>query len=209
MARNLEPKCKQCRRVGEKLFLKGDKCFTVKCPIVRRNYAPGQHGQSGTGRLSGFGQQLREKQKAKKMYGLLERQFRNYYDKALRQTGNTGEGIFRLLELRLDNAAYRLGFGTSRDQARQLVNHGHITVNGRRVDIPSSHVRIGDVVAVHEASKKLPYFQELAKTIEKSTIPSWVTRDTTALSGKIEAIPSLEHFPTGIQMPLIIEYYSR
>jgi small subunit ribosomal protein S4 len=209
MARNLEPKCKQCRRVGEKLFLKGDKCFTVKCPIVRRNYAPGQHGQSGTGRLSGFGQQLREKQKAKKMYGLLERQFRNYYEKALRQTGNTGESIFRLLELRLDNAVYRLGFATSRDQARQLVNHGHIQVNGRRVDIPSSHVRIGDVISVQEASKKLPYFQELEKAIEKSTIPTWVSRDAKAMSGKIESIPTLEHFPTGIQMPLIIEYYSR
>jgi small subunit ribosomal protein S4 len=210
MARNLDSKCKQCRRVGEKLFLKGEKCFTAKCPLVRRNYPPGQHGQKSSGRVSSFGLQLREKQKARRMYRLLERQFRGYYDRAIRQRGNTGERFQQFLECRLDNVVYRLALAKSRDQARQLITHGHIFVNGRLVNIPSFQVRPTMEIKVNPARAKLAFWTEMVKSLSQSPQrPEWLSFKEDTLSGTIERIPSGDELATGLSMPQIVEYYSR
>jgi len=168
MARNLDPKCKQCRREGEKLFLKGERCFTPKCPIVKRNYPPGQHGLKGRPRLSGFGLQLREKQKVKRLYRLLEDQLRHYFESASQKTGNTAELFLQALELRLDNVLFRLGLAQSRDQARQLISHGHVFVNNRSVNLPSYALRIGEQVSIKPKSEGMKLFEPIKKTDEKS-----------------------------------------
>ncbi|MEM5817128.1 MAG: 30S ribosomal protein S4, partial [Desulfitobacterium hafniense] len=176
MARYTGPVCRLCRREGMKLFLKGDRCYTGKCAIDRRAYAPGQHGQSRGKKPTEYGIQLREKQKVRRIYGVQEKQFRSYYDKANRQKGIVGENLLRLLERRLDNVVFQLGFATSRPEARQLVRHGHFTINGRRVDIPSFLVRVGDVVGVKEASKSSPRLKEILSSLDR-TPPKWMSLD--------------------------------
>lgn len=208
MARYTGPSCRLCRREGAKLYLKGDRCYTGKCAIDRRAYAPGQHGQ-GRKKISEYGIQLREKQKAKRIYGLLETQFRNYFEKADRQQGITGENLLRLLERRLDNVVYRMGLASSRTEARQLVRHGHFTVNGNRVNIPSFLVRVNDVVAVAEKSKNSPKLKELAEAAQNKNVPAWISMDKDALTGTISSLPSREDIDAPIQEHLIVELYSR
>ncbi|MFZ3172972.1 MAG: 30S ribosomal protein S4 [Carboxydocellales bacterium] len=208
MARYTGPVCRLCRREGAKLYLKGDRCYTGKCAIDRRAYAPGQHGQ-GRKKVSEYGLQLREKQKAKRIYGILETQFHNYFEKADRQKGVTGENLLRLLERRLDNVVFRLGYGSSRTEARQLVRHGHFIVNGSRVNIPSFLVKVGDVVAVTEKSKESPKLKELAESAQSKAVPAWLEKDSAALGGKIVSIPSREDIDVQIQEHLIVELYSR
>lgn len=209
MARGIDHKCKQCRREGEKLFLKGEKCFSGKCPIVKRNYPPGLHGVKGRGRQSNFGLQLREKQKAKRLYRLSESQFYNYFQKATRQQGETAENFLRLLELRLDNVIYRLGIGESRDQARQIVGHGFVLVNGRGVNIPSYQVKAGDEITIKETKLKRPAFQEKVKKLEKHDAPSWLSLDKSAVKAKVTALPAMPELKQSFQPQLIIEFYSR
>lgn len=206
MARYTGPVCRQCRREGIKLYLKGDKCYSDKCPVAKRAYAPGQHGQSRK-KLSNYGAQLREKQKAKRIYGVLETQFREYYEKAERQKGITGENLLRMLELRLDNVAFRLGFGNSRAEARQLVRHGHLTVNGKKVDIPSYQVRVGDVIGVKETSRSSEKFKQLAET-EKVT-PEWLSIDMDKMEGRVVAEPKREDIDIPVEETLIVELYSK
>ena len=208
MARNLDARCRQCRREGEKLFLKGEKCFTDKCAIERRNYPPGQHGQKNS-RLSGYGVQLREKQKVKRTYGVLESQFRRYFEAADRQKGVTGELLLQMLERRLDNVVYRLGFATSRAQARQLVRHGHFDVNGRKVDIPSFSVRSGDTVAIRGASQKNPTIQHAMEEVKGRGIPEWLAFDGGALAGRVAQLPTREQINLPVQEQLIVELYSK
>ena len=208
MARYTGAVCRLCRREGAKLYLKGDRCYSDKCAIVRRAYAPGQHGQSRK-KSSEYGIQLREKQKARRIYGVLENQFRNYFEKAERQKGVTGENLLRLLELRLDNVVYRLGFANSRVEARQLVRHGHFTVNGRRVNIPSFMVRVGDQIAISEGSRKSPKFEEISELAAHKTTPAWLEMDKDALVGKVLALPQREDIDVPIQEHLIVELYSR
>ncbi|KYP79672.1 30S ribosomal protein S4 [Ferroacidibacillus organovorans] len=210
MARYSDPVCRICRREGLKLYLKGERCYTDKCAIDRRGYAPGQHGQTqGRKRTSEYGLQLREKQKARKMYGVLEKQFRAYYDEAARRKGITGDTLLQLLETRLDNVVYRLGFAASRPEARQLVKHGHFEVNGRRVDIPSYQVRIGELVSVREKSATSPKFKELLEAAEGKTVLSWLERDMVTRSGKATRLPAREEIDAPVTEQLIIEYYSR
>ncbi len=210
MARYSDPVCRICRREGLKLYLKGERCYTDKCAIDRRGYAPGQHGQTqGRKRTSEYGLQLREKQKARKMYGVLEKQFRAYYDEAARRKGITGDTLLQLLETRLDNVVYRLGFAASRPEARQLVKHGHFEVNGRRVDIPSYQVRIGEAVSVREKSATSPKFKELLEAAEGKTVLSWLERDMVTRSGKATRLPAREEIDAPVTEQLIIEYYSR
>ncbi len=208
MARYTGPVCRLCRREGAKLFLKGDRCYTGKCAIDRRAYAPGQHGQ-GRKKVSEYGVQLREKQKAKGIYGILETQFRNYFEKADRQKGITGENLLRLLERRLDNVIFRLGYGSSRNEARQLVRHGHFTVNGHRVNIPSFLVSVDDLVAVAEKSKASPKLKELNENAQDKTKPAWIEFDANAQTGKVLAFPSREDIDVQLQEHLIVELYSR
>lgn len=208
MARYTGPVCRLCRREGMKLFLKGDRCYTGKCAIDRRAYAPGQHGQSRGKKPTEYGIQLREKQKVRRIYGVMEKQFRSYYDKANRQKGMTGENLLRLLERRLDNVVFQLGFATSRPEARQLVRHGHFTVNGRRVDIPSFLVRVEDVIAVKEGSKSSPRLKEILSTLDR-TPPKWMSLDANAATGTIVALPAREDIQLPIQEHLIVEKYSR
>lgn len=208
MARYTGPVCRLCRREGMKLFLKGDRCYTGKCAIDRRAYAPGQHGQSRGKKPTEYGIQLREKQKVRRVYGVAEKQFRNYFDEAARQKGMTGENLLRLLERRLDNVVFQLGFATSRPEARQLVRHGHYTVNGRRVDIPSFLVRQGDVVAVKEGSKTSPRIKEIITNLDR-TPPKWLSIDANAAAGTVEALPTREDIQLPIQEHLIVEKYSR
>ena len=208
MARYTEAVCRLCRREGEKLYLKGDRCYSDKCAVDRKSYAPGQHGQQRS-KFSEYGLQLREKQKAKRIYGILEKQFRGYFKKAERQKGITGENLLRLLERRLDNVVYRLGYASSRIEARQLVRHGHFTVNGRRVNIPSYLVEIGDVIKVAEKSAKSPKFKELAEAAVHKTPPAWLESNVEALEGRVLAFPSREEIDTGIQEHLIVELYSK
>src|SRR5512147_2305808 len=200
MARNLDAKCRQCRREGEKLFLKGEKCFTDKCAIERRGYAPGQHGQKSGARLSDYGKQLREKQKTRRIYGVLERQFRKTYAEASRSKGVTGERLLQILESRLDNVAYRMGFGASRSEARQVVRHNGILVNGKRVNIPSYEVSPGDVIEVAEKAT--------AEAAESRGIPEWIEVDTKALKGKFKNLPARTDLPSTVNESLIIELYS-
>jgi small subunit ribosomal protein S4 len=209
MARNLDAKCRQCRREGEKLFLKGEKCFTDKCAVERRSYAPGQHGQKSGQRLSDYGKQLREKQKIRKIYGVLERQFRKTYAEASRSKGVTGERLLQLLETRLDSVAYRMGFGASRTESRQLVRHNGIYVNGKRVNIPSYQVRPGDVVEVAEKAKAQLRVKAAAEAAESRGIPDWMEVDAKALKGTFKALPTRPELPSSINESLVIELYSK
>ena len=209
MARNLDPKCRQCRREGEKLFLKGEKCFTDKCAIEKRNFPPGQHGQRRNQRLSDYGVQLREKQKVRRIYGILEGQFRSYYAEADRLKGITGENLLQLLECRLDNVAYRMGLGSSRTEARQIVRHNSILVNGKRVNIPSYQVRPGDVVQVAEASKSQLRIKGALEAAEQRGFPEWLEVDVKALKGIFKAKPQRDELPATINESLVVELYSK
>jgi len=208
MARNLDPKCRQCRREGEKLFLKGEKCFTDKCSIERRSYAPGQHGQKNT-RLSGYAVQLREKQKLRRIYGLLERQFRNTYKEADRRKGITGETLLQILESRLDTVSYRMGFGASRSEARQIVRHNGILVNGKRVNIPSYQVRPGDVIEVVEKAKGHLRIKAAVEAAETRGFPEWIEVDSKAMKGVFKARPQRSELPSTINESLVVELYSK
>jgi small subunit ribosomal protein S4 len=208
MARNLDAKCRQCRREGEKLFLKGEKCFTDKCAIERRNYPPGQHGQKNT-RLSGYGVQLREKQKVRRIYGLLERQFRKVYHQAEQAKGITGESLLQLLESRLDTVTYRMGFGSSRTEARQIVRHNGIRVNGRRVNTPSFQCRPGDVVEVADGAKSQLRIKGAVEAAESRGFPEWLEVDAKALKGKFKARPTRTELPSTINESLVVELYSK
>jgi small subunit ribosomal protein S4 len=208
VARNLDPKCRQCRREGEKLFLKGEKCFTDKCAIERRSYAPGQHGQKSV-RISDFGRQLREKQKIRRIYGILERQFRKVYKDAARKKGVTGEALLQDLERRLDSVVYRMGFGASRTEARQVVRHNGIMVNGRRVNIPSYLVRAGDVVEVAEKSKTQLRIKAAAEAAESRGFPEWLEVDIKALKGTFKAVPQRSELSSTINESMVVELYSK
>ncbi|NLA58232.1 MAG: 30S ribosomal protein S4 [Firmicutes bacterium] len=208
MARYTGPVCRLCRREGEKLFLKGDRCYTEKCAVDRRSYPPGQHGQ-GRRKESEYGLHLREKQKVRRIYGVLERQFERYYDRAARQKGITGENLLRLLEMRLDNIVYRMGLGASRAQARQLILHGHIAVNGKKVDIPSYEVQPGDVVSVRENSRNLQLIKDNVEAAAGRTMPEWIDVNLEQLEGKILAVPTRDQIDLSVQEHLIVEYYSR
>ncbi len=209
MARYAGPVCRLCRREAMKLFLKGERCYGEKCAIERRNVPPGQHGKGRRQRLMGYGLQLREKQKVKRMYGVLERQFRRYFEEADRQKGVTGETLLQLLERRLDNVIYRLGFAASRPQARQLVRHGHFTVNGRRADIPSFSVKAGDVVAVRATSAKNAAILYAMEEVKGRGIPEWLALDGQALSGRLMAAPTRDQLNLPVQEQLIVELYSK
>ena len=209
MARNLDPKCRQCRREGEKLFLKGEKCFTDKCAVERRAYAPGQHGQKSGQRMSDYGKQLREKQKMRRIYGILERQFRRIYAEASRSKGVTGERLLQLLETRLDTVAYRMGFGASRSEARQVVRHNGVLVNGRRVNIPSYQVRPGDVIEITIKAKEQLRIKAAAEAAESRGIPEWLEVDTKGLKGTFKANPARSELSSTINESLIIELYSK
>ncbi len=209
MARNTDAKCRQCRREGEKLFLKGEKCFTDKCAIERRSYAPGQHGQKSGARLSDYGKQLREKQKTRRTYGVLEGQFRRLYAEATRSKGVTGERLLQLLETRLDNVAYRMGFGASRSEARQVVRHNGVTVNGKRVNIPSYQVRPGDVIEVSQKAKAQLRVKAAAEAAESRGVPEWLEVDAKGLKGTFKALPARTDLPSTINESLIIELYSK
>ncbi|MEE9400932.1 MAG: 30S ribosomal protein S4 [Dehalococcoidia bacterium] len=208
MARYTGPACRICRRHGEKLMLKGAKCVTPKCPVVRRHSPPGQHG-SARRKVSEYSLQLKEKQKTRFIYGVLERQFRRHYAKAERLPGQSGENLLRILEMRLDNVVYRLGFADSRRQARQLVQHGHITVNGRVTNIPSCLVKEGDVIAWKEGSSKTALYQMVAKDIESKLIPGWLSLDRDSLSGRVLSAPERSEMESTIDERLIVAFYSR
>jgi small subunit ribosomal protein S4 len=208
VARNLDARCRQCRREGEKLFLKGEKCFTDKCAIERRNYPPGQHGQKNT-RLSGYGVQLREKQKVRRTYGILERQFRRNYQQATASKGVTGEALLQILEGRLDTVTYRMGFGASRTEARQVVRHNGILVNGKRVNIPSYQVRAGEVIEVAGKAKEQLRVKAAAEAAASRHIPEWMEVDTKGLKGTFKALPARTDLPQTINESLIIELYSK
>jgi small subunit ribosomal protein S4 len=211
LARYIDAVCKLCRREGQKLFLKGDRCLSPKCAIERRSYPPGMHGSRAQFRrkASDYALQLREKQKAKRIYGVLERQFRRYFGEALRSKGLTGATLLILLERRLDNVIYRLGLADSRAQARQLVRHGHIDVNGRKTDIPSMLVKAGDVISVREQSRKTEYFKEVAQRLGERTVPEWLSFDPMAWTARVVALPTREQIDVALNEQLIVEYYSR
>jgi small subunit ribosomal protein S4 len=206
MARDTSPQCKQCRREGQKLFLKGERCLTDKCGVERRSYPPGEHGR-GRMRQSEYRVQLREKQKARRYYQVLEKQFRRYYDRAASQQGVTGENLLRLLERRLDNVLVRLGFAASRRQARQLVAHGHWTVNGRRVDIPSYQVKADDVIAVVDGSAAVDTVRNATELV--AAVPAWLQADHDSLTAKVLRLPSRDEITTPVQEQLIVELYSK
>ena len=208
MARYTGAVCRLCRREGQKLFLKGERCYTDKCAIQRRAYAPGQHGQ-GRKKLSGYGLQLREKQKARRYYGVLEGQFRHYFDLANKKSGVTGENLLAILESRLDNVVYRLGFGTSRPEARQLVRHGHFTVNGKKVNIPSYLVKVGDVIAIKEESKSSEKIKAVIDSTASRAVPKWLDLDNNTLTGKVVAAVEREDIDLPLEEHLIVELYSR
>ena len=212
MAKYRGPVCKLCRREGEKLFLKGERCFTPKCAFERRGYPPGQHGRSAQYRRrreSDYNRQLRAKQKARRVYGILEKQFRRYYEVSLERRGLTGLNLLQILESRLDNVVYRLGFADSRKQARLLVTHGHFSVNGRRTDVPSMLVSEGDVISVRDGSRKRTYFKELPEISEEKNVPAWLSRDISNLSGTLIRLPERSEIDGNLNEQLIVEYYSR
>ncbi|MEW5979706.1 MAG: 30S ribosomal protein S4 [Acidobacteriota bacterium] len=209
MARYRGSVCRLCRREGMKLFLKGDRCFKDSCAIEKRNFAPGQHGKDRRSKVLGYGLQLREKQKVKRIYGVLETQFRNYFEKAERQKGVTGENLLQMLERRLDNIVYRLGFASSRAQSRQLIGHGHIRVNNQKVNIPSYQVRPGDVVSVRQKSQKNPGIVGSLEMIGSRGVPSWLELDNTTFSGKVLSLPKREDVNLPVQERLIVELYSK
>lgn len=208
MARYTGPVCRICRRAGMKLFLKGERCFGPKCAIERRNAPPGDHGQRRR-KQSEYGLQLREKQKARAIYGVLEAQFRKHFEEAERRPGVTGENLLRLLETRLDNVVYRLGFADSRKQARQLVRHGHFFLNGRRTDIPSALVKANDVIEVAPGSRENEYFKMVRERLAKKSVPRWLDLDAAALRGRVLALPGREDIDTSINEQLVVEFYSR
>ncbi|HZR04044.1 MAG TPA: 30S ribosomal protein S4 [Burkholderiales bacterium] len=208
MARNLDAKCRQCRREGEKLFLKGEKCFTDKCPVERRSYAPGQHGQKQT-RQSGYATQLREKQKVRRIYGILEHQFRRTYAEADRRKGATGENLLQLLESRLDTVAYRMGFGASRSEARQIVRHNGILVNGRRVNIPSFVLKQGDVIEVAEGARSQLRIKAAVEAAEQRGFPEWLEVDGKNMKGIFKSMPQRSDLPSNINESLVVELYSK
>ncbi len=209
MARYTDSVCRLCRREGLKLYLKGNRCYTDKCAIERRQYAPGQHGQRRRSKLSEYGLQLREKQKIKRIYGLLERQFRGYFRKADRMKGITGENLLIFLERRLDNIVYRMGFSESRQEARQLVRHGHFEVNGKKVSIPSFQVQQGDKIVVRGKSQKLQRIGESLESVDRRGIPLWLEVDKKQYSGLVKAYPSREELTMPMQEQLVVELYSR
>ena len=208
MARHTEAVCRLCRREGMKLFLKGDRCFKEKCAFERRGYAPGQHGRRRS-KVQGYGIQLREKQKVKRMYGVLERQFRGYFDRASRRKGITGANLLQMLESRMDNVVYRLGFAASRSMARQLVAHGHIHVNGRKMDIPAGLVRAGDVITLKDGSRKNDAIKMCLDTAKGRGVPAWLELDADAFRGTVKQLPVREDIPMPIQEQLIVELYSK
>lgn len=212
MAKYRGPVCKLCRREGEKLFLKGERCFTPKCAFERRGYAPGQQGkgtQFRRRRESDYNRQLRAKQKARRVYGVLERQFRRYYEEALGRRGLTGFNLLQILETRLDNVIYRLGYSDSRAQARLLVTHGHFVVNGRRTDVPSMMLSQGDVISVRDGSRSREFFKSLSDTAENRAILPWLSRDLRTLSGTVMRLPERSEIDGNLSEQLIVEYYSR
>ena len=208
MAKYRGPVCRLCRREGEKLFLKGSRCMTEKCAIERRSYPPGQHGQARQ-RISDYSTQLREKQKLRRIYGLQERQFRGIFERAERQSGVTGEALLQLLECRLDNVAYRLGFGSSRKEARQLVGHGHVTVNGRKLNIPGALVKAGDIVEVRERSRTLVPIQAALEAVDGRGIPEWLELDKATFKGTVRALPTKNQIALPVNEQLVVELYSR
>ncbi len=211
MGRHLGPVCTLCRREGEKLYLKGDRCYTPKCAIERRNFVPGQHGPTGSMRrkVSDYALQLREKQKARRIYGVLERQFRRYFGEASKSKGVTGATLLQLLETRFDNVVYRLGFASSRKQARQLISHGHFLVNGKKASAASYILKPGDIVVVAEASRTSPYFQSVAKENARRSTLEWLELDVANFTGKVVSLPSRKNIDTPLKEQLIVEYYSR
>ncbi|HUF40079.1 MAG TPA: 30S ribosomal protein S4 [Anaerolineales bacterium] len=212
MARYIGPVCKLCRREGEKLFLKGERCFTPKCSFDRRPYAPGAHGRANLyrrSRESDFARQLRAKQKARRVYGVLERQFRRYYRDSLQRSGLTGLNLLQILETRFDNVVYRLGYAQSRAQARMLVTHGHFNVNGRRTDVPSMLISPGDKIAVREGSRKRSYFKDLKQNMDGGAVPMWLDRNPGELSGTMLRKPERSEIDGNLNEQLIVEYYSR
>jgi|TARA_B100001094_G_scaffold148599_1_gene143903 small subunit ribosomal protein S4 len=209
LARNLDPKCRQCRREGEKLFLKAEKCFTEKCAIEKRNYPPGQHGQRRSSRLSDYGVQLREKQKLRRIYGVLEKQFRSYYAEADRKKGITGENLLQMLESRLDNVAYKMGLGGSRTEARQIVRHNSILVNGKRVNIPSYQVQPGDSISVADQSKDQLRIKSALEAADERGLPEWLEVDVKKLTGIFKNRPERDDLPSTINESLVVELYSK
>jgi small subunit ribosomal protein S4 len=209
LARYTDPVCRLCRREGMKLFLKGSKCFSDKCPIEKRNFAPGQHGKDRKAKIVGYGLQLREKQKTKRIYFTQEGQFRNYFEKAARSKGVTGELLLQQLERRLDNVVYRLGFGMSRRQARQLVRHGHVQVNGRKVNIPSYQVSVGEEIAIRESSRKLPILEPAKEFASHQTAPGWLEIDRDNYKGRVLSLPKREEIQLPVNEQLIVELYSK
>ncbi len=208
MARYTESVCRICRREGAKLFLKGSRCYTKKCAFERRPTPPGQHGVRRR-KVGEYGLQLREKQKVRKSYSVLEKQFRNYFEKAEQRKGMTGENLLRMLEMRLDNTVYRMGFASSRAQARQLVSHGHFAVNGRPTNVPSFGVKVGDRIEVRDSRRSREYFKIASETMKAAQIPEWVSVDPTKLSGTVLAEPAREQMPLEFNEQLVVEYYSR
>jgi small subunit ribosomal protein S4 len=217
MSKTLGPVCRLCRREGEKLYLKGERCYTPKCSIEKRAFPPGQHGRTASrpgggnrsGRESDFARQLRAKQKARRIYGVMERQFRRYYETALGRRGLTGLNLLQILESRLDNVIFRLGFASSRPQARLLVTHGHFTVNGRRTDVPSMLLKEGDEIAVREGSGSLTYFKQLSDSGESHSSPSWLNRNLKQMAGSVARLPERGEIDGSLNEQLIVEYYSR
>jgi small subunit ribosomal protein S4 len=211
MARNTDPVCRLCRREGEKLFLKGERCYSAKCAVERRAYPPGLHGRQAQfqKKVSDYGLQLRAKQKARRVYGVHERQFRRYFAEAERRRGLTGTNLLALLESRLDNVVYRLGFAASRPQARQVVRHGHIEVNGKRVNVPSYLAELGDVIGIRFASRQSPMFKEVAQDLEHRAVPEWLSRDDELMTGRVLSLPTRGDLDVTLSEQLIVEYYSR
>ena len=212
MARHTDPVCRLCRREGEKLFLKGERCFSPKCAIEKRNYPPGLHGKGAEwrrSRESDFGKQLRAKQKTRRVYGIFERQFRRYFREALKSRGLTGLTMLQMLESRMDNVIYRLGFASSRAQARQLVSHGHFTVNGRRTDVPSTLLKEGDVIEVRQGSRSREFFKTLPDFVKGRNAPDWIERDLSNMSGTVKRLPERTEIDANLNEQLVVEFYSR
>lgn len=210
MARNLDSKCKKCRRAGEKLFLKGDRCYSPKCAMIRKPYPPGMHGKRFSRGQSEYGKQLSMKQKIKRIYGIMENQFRKHFQEVRKKKGVLGDMFLARLEMRLDNIIYRIGLSSSRSLARQLVNHGSIKVNGRKVDIPSYEVKVGDVISVSESGKSKNYFKNQLQVLKnKKNFPSWINFDNSTMEAKIKSIPKREDIDANVDAQLVVEYYSR
>ena len=210
MARSIDAKCRKCRRAGEKLFLKGDRCFSPKCGIVRRAYAPGVHGKKTTKGSSEYGMQLAEKQKIKRIYGVMEKQFRKHFEEVKHKHGTAGDLLIARLEMRLDNVVYKLGLAGSRSQARQLVNHGLIAVNGKKLSIPSYAVKVGDVITVKQSKKEKNYFKNIEQVLKnKKDFPSWISFDMSKMEGKITGTPNKDEIGINVDPQIVVEYYSR